>query len=108
MSYQLSKAQVIPTNINGFITYLRQHKHCFEINQFAIYFTHATKNLQITTCLFGHPLAKVTIQDRIDECKEYEKGFHCDICGINFDNEYSYHCSECGFDVCPNCIPDNK
>lgn len=60
-------------------------------------------------CRKGHTLMDTTQSAMIKENSGYSNGYSCDLCGTSSGASFTsvYHCTPCGFDVCPGCIEGN-
>ena len=53
-------------------------------------------------CDEGHPLKKMTTE-QLKKDSGYESGWNCDRCEETKTGESSYHCKQCGWDLCSQC-----
>lgn len=67
-------------------------------------------NLKAPQCDKGHDLVLFTSEELIAESKGYSGGYGCDGgCGGGFQvGSQAYHCSQCGWDSCPQCWKGQK
>eukprot|EP01084_Bolivina_argentea_P097018 174400_1 len=74
------------------------------------YYDEKQENANATslTCTKNHKLTSTSPNDLAQENAGYTNGYICNECRQSFKNEYSFHCWQCQYDLCKECIKNDR